>query len=93
MANRGQLSLRHAEMFDIRKESSETRSEANISKCLKLNRPRLRLMSVLLVHGFLQRGLLSFRPRQVANQIAGFQSIIFLLKTKESCVMNFVSIH
>ena len=56
--NSGLLSFRHTEMFDTRKESLQTRSEAlvfliissvyqNISESLKLNRPRLRSLSIV----------------------------------------------
>ena len=47
------------------------------NKCLKPNRSRLRSLSIVLEHGFLPRGLLNFRPRQLANQIAGFWSTMF----------------
>ena len=54
MANGGLLGFRHKEM-------------QNIAKCLKLDRPRLRPLSVVSEHGFLRCGLLSFRP-QVTSQ-------------------------
>ena len=54
-------------------------SVSKISKYLKLNRPQLRpLSNCFLEHDFLQRVLLSFRPRQLANQISEFKSTIFL---------------
>ena len=57
MANRSLLSFRQAEMFDTRKFfrnvwKHETKLKSlvcqNISKCLKLNRPRLRTLSFVL---------------------------------------------
>ena len=84
MANLGLLSLDTQKCFDTRKESLETRTESEcfehfldcdktFFKCLKLNGPRSRSLSIVFGHGFLQRGLLSFSTRQLANQMAGFQ--------------------
>ena len=40
----------------------------NISKCLKLNRLRLRPLSIVLEHDSLQHGLSSFRRRQLGHR-------------------------
>ena len=58
----------------------------NISNLRKLDRPRLRPLSFYLGQSSLQRGLLSFRPRQLTYQIAGFQSTMFWLK-----LINFIT--
>ena len=52
-------------------------SVSKLFKCLKLNRQRLKSLSIVLEHGLIQRGLLTFRLQQLANQIAGFQLIVF----------------
>ena len=80
MVKRGLLSLRHTEMFDTQKDSSEMRNKhfreciRTFYKCLKLNIPRFKATDYCSKNiFFLRHGLLRFMPRQLANQMAGFQ--------------------
>ena len=51
----------------------------NIPKCLKLNRPQLSPLSLVLEHGFLQSGLLSFRHTETLRNTK--RGLVFLISS------------